>query len=413
MASFDITSLFINVPLDETINLILDRLFHTDTHYHGFSREEYKKLVHFSVKDCHFIFNGSLYEQIDGVAMGSPLGPLFADIFLSSHEKSWLDNCPSNFKPSYYRRYVDDCFLLFRSPDHIPLFLNFLNRQHPNINFTFETESNRSLPFLDIDITRHNGTFTTSVYRKPTFTGLFTNFHSFIPFTYKQGLILSLLHRCFNICSSYENFHKELEMLKSIFKTNGFPTHSFDKCASLFLDKTFTSKPVHTVPKKVLYFSLPFTGCHSLQIRTQILKLCSSAYPHIRIRFVFQPGKRLAHLFNFKDRIPKALRSCVVYSYTCQCCSALYVGQTARHLHTRASDHLGVSALTGKKLLNPSPSSILTHLTETGHTASLNDFKILSSCSSASELLIRERLIISKLKPSLNANLSSVSLSPF
>ena len=144
-------------------------------------------------------------------------------------------------------------------------------------------------------------------------------------------------------------------MLKNIFKTNGFPTHLFDKCVSLFLDKTFTSKPVlHTVPKKVLYFSLPFTGCHSLQIRTQILKLCSSAYPHIRIRFVFQPGKRLAHLFNFKDRTPKVLRSRVVYSYTCQCCSALYVGQTARHLHTRASEHLGISALTGKKHFNSS-----------------------------------------------------------
>ena len=83
MASFDITSLFTNVPLDETINLILHRLFHTDTHYHGFSREEFKKLLYFSAKDCHFIFNGSLYKQIDRV-----VGPLFANIFLSSNEKS-------------------------------------------------------------------------------------------------------------------------------------------------------------------------------------------------------------------------------------------------------------------------------------------------------------------------------------
>ena len=203
-------------------------------------------------------------------------------------------------------------------------------------------------------------------------------------------------------------------MSKNIFKTNGFPTHLFDKCVSLFLDKTFTTKSViHTVLKKVLYFSLPSTGHHSLQIHTEILKLCSSAYPCIRIRFVFQPGKRLANLFNFKDRIPKALRPCLVYAYTCQCCSVLYVAQTARHLHTRASDHLGVSALTEKKILNPSPSSILTHLIETGHTASPSNFKILSSCSSTSELLVRESLIISILKPSLNANLSSVPLSLF
>ena len=104
----------------------------------------------------------------------------------------------------------------------------------------------------------------------------------------------------------------------------------------------------HSPQKGFILFS-SFIGCHSLQIRTQTLKLCSSAYPHIRIRFVFQPGKRIAHLSNFKDRIPKDPRSCVVYSYTCQCFSSLYVGQTARHLHTRASDDLGVSALTGKK----------------------------------------------------------------
>ncbi len=109
--------------------------------------------------------------------MGSLLGPLFANIFMSFHEKSWLYNCPSIFKPILYGRYVDDCFLLFRSLDHVPLFLNYLNHQHPNISFTSELE-NGKLPFLDVDITRPNGKFSTSVYRKPTFTGLFTNFHS-------------------------------------------------------------------------------------------------------------------------------------------------------------------------------------------------------------------------------------------
>ena len=93
--------------------------------------------------------------------------------------------------------YVDDTFLLFRSRDHIPLFLAYLNRQHPNINFTCEVESNCQLSFLDITITRTNGHFETSVYRKPTFTGLLTNFQSFTPLQFKRGLIYSLLHRFF------------------------------------------------------------------------------------------------------------------------------------------------------------------------------------------------------------------------
>ena len=119
---------------------------------------------------------------------------------------------------------------------------------------------------------------------------------------------------------------------------------------------------VHSAPKKVLYFSLPYSGAHSLQIRTQISRLCSSAFPHLNIRFVFRPTLRLSQLFTFKDKIPKALRSCVVYSFTCRCCSATYLGQTVRHLHTRVSEHLGVSPLTGSKSSNPTMSSILSIL---------------------------------------------------
>ena len=129
-------------------------------------RDEFKKLLEFAVKDNHFLFNNQLYEQVDGVAMGSPLGPLFANIFLSFYETSWFNNCPSQFKPIFYRRYVDDCFLLFRSSTHILPFLNYLNSQHANIKFTHETENNNTLSFLDIKLNRCEINFTTSIYRK-------------------------------------------------------------------------------------------------------------------------------------------------------------------------------------------------------------------------------------------------------
>ena len=208
--------------------------------------------------------------------MGSPLGPLFADIFLCFHEKTWIENCLLAFKPSFYRRYVDDCFLLFRSPKRIPLFLNYLIQQHPNINFTFETESNSSLPFPDIQITRHNDCISTSVYHKPSFTGLFTNFHSFIPFSFKKGLILSLLHCFFNICSNYENFHEELETFKKIFWLNGYPTHFFDSCISVFQIK-FSSPNLWCIqlPKKI-FFCLPFTGIHSPNPQKNLKRFCFS-----------------------------------------------------------------------------------------------------------------------------------------
>ena len=414
MASFDVTSLFTNIPVNETIDIICNSLFSNCQFFNDLDRSEFQKLLSLSVMNCHFIFNGRLYQQVDGMAMGSPLGPLFANVFMSFHEQIWLQNCPSSFKPVLYRRYVDDCFLLFRSLNHVPLFLKYLNQQHPNITFTSEVERDGKLPFLDIDISRSQGKFSTSVYRKPTFTGLFTNFHSFIPLTYKRCLVSCLVHRIFNLCSSYENFHIQLEVVRNLFKLNGFPSHMFERITRRFLDNTFDPKPsVQTVPKKIIYFCLPFTGIHSLQIRTQINRLCNAAFPHLETRFVFRSSRRIASFFPFKDKVPKYLRSSVVYLFKCRCCSASYVGQTTRHLHTRISEHLGISPITGKHTSNPTKSSVLSHSCASGHKVDFDDFKILSSCSDSYELMIHESLLINKYKPTLNIQGSSIPLNLF
>ena len=84
-------------------------------------------------------------------------------------KKICLQNCPSEFKPIIYRRYIDDTFLLFRSKNHIGKFRNYLYLQHKKIKFTSETENENSISFLDIEITRDNNKFMTSVYRKPIF----------------------------------------------------------------------------------------------------------------------------------------------------------------------------------------------------------------------------------------------------
>ena len=94
----------------------------------------------------------------------------------------------------------------------------------PNIKFTFEYEHNNSFSFLDVKICHENNKLTTFVYRKPTFSEVFTNFKSFIPTVSKFGLVYTLLHRCFNITSSYEKFHNEINVLKQILQLNGYPT---------------------------------------------------------------------------------------------------------------------------------------------------------------------------------------------
>ena len=131
IGSLDVDSLFTNIPLDETIDICVNQLFE------GFKESELKQLLCLPTKESYFKFNSLLYKQIDGVAMGSPLGPSLANAFLS---KNWLNNCPQGFKPAFYRRYVDDIFILFKSNDHLKYFQNFLNSRHINMSFSMETE---------------------------------------------------------------------------------------------------------------------------------------------------------------------------------------------------------------------------------------------------------------------------------
>ena len=111
--------------------------------------------------------------------MGSPLGPTLANLFLVYHEDKWLDNCPLQFRPKYYRRYVDDIFLMFESKNHVKKFLHYMNSRHPNIKFTCEEEINNNISFLDISITRVNNKLITSLYRKKTFSGVLYELQQF------------------------------------------------------------------------------------------------------------------------------------------------------------------------------------------------------------------------------------------
>ena len=168
MANLDVESLFANIPLEETISVCCESLFSNDTKVNNINRIDFEKLLRAALQNKFFNFEGKIYKQIEGVAMGSPLGPTLANAFLCFHKQIWFNECPNEFKPAYCRRYVDDISVLFRSPDHLEKFKNYLNSKHRNIRFTSEKEHNNSMPYLDVSVTRTSNGFKTSVYHKPT-----------------------------------------------------------------------------------------------------------------------------------------------------------------------------------------------------------------------------------------------------
>ena len=94
LISFDVESLFTNIPLNETIDISI-------------KKTDLKKLFSVATSETHFLFNGKFYDQVDGVAMGSPLAPILANLFLGFHEETWLNNF-DKADILLYRRYVDD-----------------------------------------------------------------------------------------------------------------------------------------------------------------------------------------------------------------------------------------------------------------------------------------------------------------
>ena len=140
MYSFDVESLFTNIPLNETVDICLNKIFANSNTFHNFNKKQLKTLLELATKETYFIFDNKTFQQIDGVAMGSPLGPTLANIFMCHHEQQWLDNCPTKIKPQLYQRFVDDTFLLFNNQQNPKQFLDYLNKLHNNIKFTSESK---------------------------------------------------------------------------------------------------------------------------------------------------------------------------------------------------------------------------------------------------------------------------------
>ena len=159
------------------------------------------------------LFDHEFYKQHSGVGMGSPLGPALSNRF----SLFWWKKLASKL-PFLISRYVDDTFLHFRLKRLIGKFRNCLNRQHKNIRFTSETKNEISMLFLNIKISSDNNKFTTSVYRKPTSSGTFTNFGNLFPKSYKYNLLFTILHRASKLFSNFELFDKP----KSTFENNGY-----------------------------------------------------------------------------------------------------------------------------------------------------------------------------------------------
>ena len=182
LASLDVESLFPSIPVEFTIGLLKNVLTAND--YDEDLMNEYIELTKICMKHNIFKFNGKCYSQKSGTAMGNPLSPFIANLFMS-HFETELKNGNVHF-PDFWARFVDDVFVIFDiSKCNIEKFLKTINKKFPTIKFTLEREVDGKIPFLDLLISRNNGKLEYDIYRKKTNTSQFIHASSNHHFTHK------------------------------------------------------------------------------------------------------------------------------------------------------------------------------------------------------------------------------------
>ena len=241
------------------------------------------------------------------------------------------------------------------------------------------------------------------MYRKPTFTGLLTNFKSFVPFSYKLALVKTLIHRVYQICSTWTLFHLDVKKLEDILKRNAYPPKVIDRETRKYLNNRMTKTEKKEEKKgKLHYFKLPYIGHFSKKVKTKISGICQKYCNELKITTCFSLLKT-GSLFSVKDVIPSDQRSFVVYYFSCPGCNASYVGETTRILMTRMDEHLH----SGKG------SIIFEHLNQNSRCrdlANVGCFKIIDSANSEFQLKIKEAIHIKLRKPTLNKQIKHVVL---
>ena len=412
--SFDVKSLFTNIPLRKTVNFILKRIYNDKRITTSISKRTLKKLLLDACTKTPFSFNDQLYQQIDGICMGSPLGPTLADILMTAFEEEIVKPLISSNIIKFYSRYVDDTLVLIK-PSDIKFVLDKFNSFHPQIQFTYELFiDNNDVHFLDIKITSTG----TTIHRKSTHTGQYVYLSSFTPWCRKIAWLRALVYRAHKICSDSSLLREELKRIAEFASWNGYPRRMVNKLIESFSPKTNdTANSTHHHDGPVLptvWIHLPYIGKKG----TLLIKSCTRKISRLLkspCKFTTTHDTTNSNTFlSLKDRTQKELQSSVVYKFICPGCKASYIGKTDRCLATRIKEHTYCKDSEIYKHINNCEHFLhfktLINLPHTLHNLEmltlqsliLNNCIIIDKSRHWSLLLYKESLHIQRQKPELN-----------
>ena len=194
-------------------------------------RETFMVLARIASCDVAMSTHDGFYIQRDGLAMGSPPAPHFANSWLSKFDRI------IRVEARQYFRYMDD-ILKEVNREHVEQQLREIYQLHPNLKFTLENTNEQQLQVLDMKICHNHetGALSSTWYCKPTNTGLIMNYHALAVMWYKWSVVAGFVLRIYQACSSWENFHSSLVRMKRTLEDNQYPPNFYKPIIRQALD---------------------------------------------------------------------------------------------------------------------------------------------------------------------------------
>ena len=400
VVSFDVVALFTSILVSLAVDIIKERWNELGNTFTALDVTLFFEILTFCLEKGYCQYEGTTYLQIDGVAMGSPLSPIIAEIVLDKVFDHIDSIVGTDIK--FRTKYVDDSLFILHDHNFDKVF-DALNNFHPRIKFTYEKECNNMINFLDVTIIRKHNKFIFRHYQKPTCTDRIINFHSTQPFSCKLNTAINLRNR--PVSRSDPIFRKEmLQKVDEVLRMNGYPPHVICRVMKKGEERErreaqSRSKEERDTGRK-RFFSIPYVGESSLAIR----KMLKNLDPNINIAFGSHNTIRQRYFSKIKDLTPKEKNSGVVYEVPCSGCPKVYVGETSQLLKLRLSQH--ANDIQHQKR----HTALADHSYETGHVFDFKDTKIVGYERNDKKRKLLEVVNIVKKKDAVNFKADSETL---
>ena len=229
MGTLDIVGMFPNVPVKKTLEVVREELQKDETlkSRTDWEIDDIMKLLEISIETYFKTLDGKIYFQRDGLPIGKSISKPLAGIYMHWFERTYVFNETGEFRDNivFWKRQMDDIFFVWKgSKEELELFVWKFNRIEIRIQFTLEVEKEEFLPFLDVGILKKEGKLVTKIYRKPIHTQQYIHWGSNHPKHMLLGVLKGLIHRAHVLCDMKEDLIEELDLLKNVFISNGYPS---------------------------------------------------------------------------------------------------------------------------------------------------------------------------------------------